>query len=128
MRLEKLNSKSGLVLVLASLWIFTLLAIMGFGIWVLHAHIEPQNQIVTSLLGVLIGTAFGSVNGALFTSMTGEVPSQDNSSVTTTKTSIVTPVASPPVVTKLEKVAMNASGATVVAKNESFDASTENLL
>jgi tellurite resistance protein TehA-like permease len=78
MQIEKLNSQSGIVLILSIMWLFTLCLIMAFGIWVIKERIEPTNPIVTGILGVLIGTAFGSVNGALFTSMTGEVPSQSN--------------------------------------------------
>jgi len=86
MRLEQINSQSGLVLILSIMWMFTLIIILGFGIWVLKAGIEPQSPIVTSLLGVLIGTAFGSVNGALFSQMTGESKGTGTTSTTTTTT------------------------------------------
>ena len=71
------------------MWMFTLILIMGFGVWVLHVGVAPDNQIVTTLLGVLVGTAFGSVNGALFTSMNGTTP-PDNT-VTKTVSTTVTP-------------------------------------
>jgi len=83
MQIEKINSQSGLVLILASMWVFTLTLIMVFGICLIKYHIDANNPVVSRMMEVLIGTAFGSVNGALFVSMTGSSSTSVNTSTPT---------------------------------------------
>jgi hypothetical protein len=68
------NSKGGLVVLMAFMWFFTLTGTTAFCIWVLVKGIDPQNGVLVTLLGMLVSGAFGTVNGALFRSMSGEEP------------------------------------------------------
>ena len=71
------NSKGGLVVLMAFMWFFTLIGTTMFCIWVLTKGIDPQNAVLLNLLGMLVSGAFGTVNGALFRSMSGEEPKQN---------------------------------------------------
>jgi hypothetical protein len=94
------NTRGGIVVLLTFMWYSTLAITVGFCIWVVARGIDPQNAVVVTLLGVLVGQAFGNVNGALFKTMTGDepkvLPSADQSSKTqetssaTTETKTVT--------------------------------------
>lgn len=85
-----LNSKGGIIMTLLMLWLFTLSAMIVFSVWIIVKGIDPQNAVVVTLLGVLVGQAFGNVNGALFKTMTGEEPSKPTSTVSTTTSTVVT--------------------------------------
>ncbi len=68
------NSKGGLVLLMTFMWFFTLVSTAAFTVWILIRGVDPQNAQVITLTGMFISQAFGTVNGALFKTMTGEDP------------------------------------------------------
>jgi hypothetical protein len=68
------NTKGGLVLLMTAMWFFTLIGTASIAIWVLVKGLDPQNGVLITLFGMFISQAFGTVNGALFKTMTGEDP------------------------------------------------------
>lgn len=84
------NTKGGIILILLSLWIGTLLLTLGFGTWIIIRGVDPQHATVITILAMLTGTAFGNVNGALFKTMTGEDPKPPTTEVVETKKTIST--------------------------------------
>jgi hypothetical protein len=94
------NTKGGIVLLLVTMWAFTLTIILIFSIWVIIKGIDPQNAIVVLVLGMMTSGAFGTINGALFRTMTGEdpkAPAGVSTETTSTKSTATTEVAAPTV-------------------------------
>jgi hypothetical protein len=93
------NTPGGIVIILVVLWLFTLTLTTAICLWVIAKGIDPQNGTLVMLTGMLSSGAFGAVNGALFTSITGKEPKPPAgiaSVVTTTeetKSQVVAPAA-----------------------------------
>lgn len=68
------NTKGGMVVILLGMWLFTLMITVLFCVWIIVKGVDPQHPVVTTLLGMLVAQAFGTVNGALFTAFKGEDP------------------------------------------------------
>lgn len=81
------NTKGGIILILLSLWLFTLGITGAFSVWIIVRGVDPQHPVAITFLAMLTGTAFGNVNGALFKTMTGEEPKLPNEQIQ--KTTIV---------------------------------------
>lgn len=75
------NTKGGIVILLVTMWWFTLVSTVCFGIWVIVKGVDPQHAVVVTILGMLISQAFGNVNGALFKTMTGEDPKMPSGTI-----------------------------------------------
>jgi hypothetical protein len=88
------NSKGGLIMLMSSLWVFTLLITIAFAVWIIAKGVDPSHAVVVALLAMLTGNAFGNVNGALLKTMTGEDPKPpiQTESSTNTTTRTVAPV------------------------------------
>jgi hypothetical protein len=81
------NTPGGIIMFLWAAWVGTLTITVFFGVWVIRVGIDPQHQVVTIILGMLISQAFGNVNGALFKTMTGEKPAPPSNTTTTSTSS-----------------------------------------